>query len=120
MNDNKPIYQQIMEIIEDDILNDTYKVDSIIISTTQISKVFSVNPTTAIKAVSTLTDKGILYKKRGIGMAVTAEAKEIILFERKNLFFNHQLQEFISTANKLGIDKKQLADLILKSNFKES
>lgn len=109
-----------MDIIEDDILNGIYEFDSIIISTTEISKVFSVNPTTVIKAISMLADKGFLYKRRGIGMAVTQEAKEIILFERKNLFFNTQLKEFISSANKLGIDKEQLAQLILKSNFEEN
>ena len=109
-----------MAIIEDDILNGTYQTDSIIISTTQISKIYSVNPTTAVKAVSTLTDKGILYKRRGIGMAVTEKAREILLAERKDLFFNQQLQEFISSANKLGITRKQLAELILNTEPERS
>ena len=70
MNDSQPIYIQIMEIIENDIITGVYQTDGLIISTTQISKLYSVNPTTAVKAVSKLTDAGILYKKRGIGMCV--------------------------------------------------
>lgn len=120
MNEDKPVYQQIMTIIEDMILNDTYLPDSIIISTTQISKIYSVNPTTAVKAVSMLVEKEVLYKKRGIGMAVTSNAKEIILAERQNLFFNHQLEEFISSAEKIGISRKRLSELILTTNFERS
>lgn len=120
MNEDKPVYQQIMTIIEDMILNDTYLPDSIVISTTQISKIYSVNPTTAVKAVSMLVEKEVLYKKRGIGMAVTSNAKEIILTERQNLFFNHQLEEFISSAEKIGISRKRLSELILTTNFERS
>ncbi len=80
-------FVQIVEMIEDDILSGRYGVDDMIISTTQISKLLSVNPTTSVKAVSILNDRGILYKKRGVGMAVTQEAKEIILRERRETFF---------------------------------
>ena len=118
MNDDKPIYLQIMNIIEDRILDETYKTDDIIISTNQIAKIYSVNPTTAVKAVSMLTNKGILYKKRGIGMAVTNEAKSIILKERKYVFMNQQLQEIVSAANKLGISRQELIQLILNMGDK--
>ena len=55
-------------MIEDDIISGEYEIDDIIISTTQISKLLNVNPTTSVKAVSKLFEDGILYKKRGIGM----------------------------------------------------
>lgn len=116
MNDDKPIYLQIMEIIEDDIISGVYSPNNIIISTTQISKLYSVNPTTAVKAISTLTDKGILYKKRGIGMAVTETAKDIILKERSTIFFSQSIHEFIAAAGKLGITREELAKMILEEN----
>lgn len=117
MNDDKPIYLQIMDIIEDDIISGVYTPNDIIISTTQISKLYSVNPTTAVKAVSILTDKGILYKKRGIGMAVTETARDIILRERTNIFFSQSIQEFIAAATKLGITREALARMILEENL---
>lgn len=112
MNGDKPIFLQIMEMIEDDIISEVYKTDDIIISTTQISKLLNVNPTTSVKAVSKLTDEGILYKKRGIGMCVTNEAKEIILTRRKNSFIDIAVPELVSEANKLNISENELIEII--------
>lgn len=116
MNDDRPIYLQIMEIIEDDIMSGVYSPNDIIISTTQIARLYSVNPTTAVKAISELTDKGILYKKRGIGMAVTESAKETILQERTKIFFSQSIHSFIAAATKLGITRKALAKMILEEH----
>ena len=112
MNSNKPIFLQIMEMIEDDILSDVYKKDDLIISTTQISKLLNVNPTTSVKAVSKLTDEGILYKKRGIGMCVTNEAKNIILTRRKKDFVGTIVPELVNEADKLNISENELIEII--------
>jgi len=99
---------QIMETIESDIITGAYQTDELIISTTQISKVYSVNPTTAVKAISKLTDAGILYKKRGIGMYVAEGAKEKITARRKDIFLNNTLDVILSEAKKLGISLDEL------------
>ncbi len=112
MNNEKPIFVQIMEMIEDDIITDVYKTDDIIISTTQISKLLNVNPTTAVKSISLLTDAGILYKKRGIGMCVTKEAKPKILQKRKEEFYTNTLSSLLSDARKLGISKEDIINMI--------
>lgn len=101
-----------MEMIEDDIITDVYKTDDIIISTNQISKLLSVNPTTAVKSISMLTDAGILYKKRGIGMCVTGEAKGIIIKRRKEEFINITITSLLSDAAKLGISKEDIISMI--------
>lgn len=112
MNADKPIFIQIMEMIEDDIISDTYKVNDLIISTNQISKLLSVNPTTAVKAISNLTDNGILYKKRGIGMCVTEGAKEKILVRRKEEFCNNAIPILIKEAKKLGLSQNDILKMI--------
>ena len=99
---------QIMETIESDIITGAYQTDELIISTTQISKVYSVNPTTAVKAISKLTDAGILYKKRGIGMCVAEGAREKITARRKDIFLNNTLGVILSEAKKLGISLDEL------------
>ncbi|AIW84528.1 transcriptional regulator, GntR [Bacillus mycoides] len=43
-------------MVGNDISSDTYNPDDLIISTTQISKFFSVNPTTSLQVVRILTD----------------------------------------------------------------
>ena len=116
MNHDKPIFMQIMEMIEDDILSGNYQTDDIIISTTQISKLLSVNPTTAVKAVSNLTDEGILYKKRGIGMCVSDGAREKIRSRRKELFLQETVPSFLEEADKLDISGEELIQIIRGNN----
>ncbi len=112
MNSDKPVFLQIMEMIEDDIISGVYKTDDMIISTTQISKLLNVNPTTSVKAVSKLTDEGILYKKRGLGMCVTEDARDIILTRRKKGFVNEFVPKLVSEADKLGVSENELFEII--------
>ena len=112
LNDNQPVFQQIIEMIENDIITGAYQTDDLIISTTQISRVYSVNPTTAVKAISKLTDAGILYKKRGIGMCVAQGAQERITVKRKDAFLNQTIGDLLSEARTLGISLGELIDVI--------
>ena len=112
MNYERPVFLQIMDMIEDDILSGVYKTDDIIISTTQISKLLNVNPTTSVKAISKLTDEGILYKKRGIGMCVSNNAKEMVLTRRKKNFITDTIPQLLSEAGKLGITENELIEII--------
>jgi len=112
MNENQPVFQQIMELIESDIITGAYQTDDLIISTTQISKVYAVNPTTAVKAVSKLTDAGILYKKRGIGMCVAAGAREKIAARRRDVFLNQTIGALLAEARTLGIPLEELVRVI--------
>jgi DNA-binding transcriptional regulator YhcF (GntR family) len=114
MNDKKPVFVQIMDIIESDILAGVYHADDLIISTTQISKIYPVNPATAVKAVGKLADEGVLYKKRGVGMCVSSDAFDIIIDRRKNEFFGTKLVELLQEAERLNIDKETLIDIIRK------
>ncbi len=118
MNDAQPVFQQIMERIESDVITGVYKTDDLIISTTQISKLYSVNPTTAVKAVSKLTDAGILYKRRGIGMCVAEGAREMITKRRKDTFLNETLEAILRETKTLGISIPELIE-ILKEKEKE-
>ena len=112
MNDNQPVFIQIIEIIESDIITGVYQVDGLVVSTTQISKLYSVNPTTAVKAISKLADAGILYKKRGIGMCVAAGAKEKITARRKDVFINRTIDALLAEAKTLGIPLEELIGII--------
>jgi DNA-binding transcriptional regulator YhcF (GntR family) len=109
------MFVQIMEMIKDDILSGVYGEDDLIISTPQISKLLSVNPTTAQRAISVLTDQGIIYKKRGVGMAVAAGAKDMILAEQQTAFFERVVPEFIAKAKKIGIDNEKLIEIVKES-----
>jgi len=111
MINEKPMFMRIVEMIEDDILSGAYKEDDLIISTTQISKLLSVNPTTSVKAVSILADLGVLYKKRGIGMCVAEGGRERVLARRREEFLKEAAPAFFAEARKLGIGERELIEL---------
>jgi DNA-binding transcriptional regulator YhcF (GntR family) len=118
VHDEKPMFVQIIEMIEDDILAGVYDTDDLIISTPQISRLLSVNPATAQRAITVLIDRGIVYKKRGIGMAVAQNAQEQIMQERKKEFFERGIVEFISGAKKIGVTQSELIQLV-KERFND-
>ncbi len=111
-NTAAPIFIQIKENIKDDIMCGVYSANELIISTTQIAKLYSVNPATAMKSVSLLQDEGIVYKKRGIGMCVAEGAKDMIIAERTKRFYENSVSEIITEAKKLNIKKQDLLKII--------
>ena len=63
LNQEKSIYLQISEMIENDILRDILLEGEKVPSTNELAKFFKINPATAAKGVNLLVDEGILYKK---------------------------------------------------------
>ena len=112
LGEDKSIYLQISEMIEDEILRDIIKEEEQVPSTTELSKFYKINPATAGKGINLLVDKGIIYKKRGIGMFVQAGAKEQIMEARKTSFKETYLKKIISEAKLIGITKEDLKKLI--------
>ncbi|HEY9060010.1 MAG TPA: GntR family transcriptional regulator [Pseudobacteroides sp.] len=108
----KPIYLQIAEGIEDDILNGLLTVDDQAYSQYQIARQFNINPATAAKGINLLVSEGILYKKRGLGMHVSENAMNIIQNKRKQNFLSSLLKEIIHEAQKLGISREELKSMI--------
>ncbi|RDY26381.1 GntR family transcriptional regulator [Romboutsia weinsteinii] len=116
LNDNEPIFIQISKAIEDEILVDGIVEENQIPSTTELSKLYKINPATVLKGINILVDKNVLYKKRGIGMFVCNGAKEIIQKSRKESFEKVYIKDLIQEASKLNIQKDELLNMI--KNFK--
>ncbi len=108
----KPIYLQLAEAIEDNILKGVFQEESQVISTTEISVKYKINPATAGKGVNILVDEGILYKKRGVGMFVTTGAKGKILKKRKRNFYQGFILPVMDEASKLDISKEEIIRMI--------
>ena len=108
LNQEKSIYIQISEMIENDILRDVLLEDERVPSTNELAKLYAINPATAAKGINILVDAGILYKKRGIGMFVSDGAKEVIRTKRKAQFYENYVSEIVNEAKTLGITKAEL------------
>lgn len=118
LNQEKSIYIQISEMIENDILRDVLLEDERVPSTNELAKLYAINPATAAKGINILVDAGILYKKRGIGMFVSDGAKEVIRTKRKAQFYENYVSEIVNEAKTLGITKAELITGIEK-NFED-
>lgn len=116
LTQEKSIYLQIAEMIETDILRDILLEEERVPSTNELAKLYAINPATAAKGVNILVDEGVLYKKRGIGMFVSAGAKEAILNRRKNEFYDNYVKKLLEEAASIGLGKEEVIQLIQSGN----
>lgn len=111
-NSEKPIYIQLAESIEDDILRGVYEEEGQIPSTTELSVGLRINPATSAKGVGMLADDNIVYKKRGVGMFVSTGAKAAILEKRRRAFFQDYVKAMLDEARKLNISTGDIVAMI--------
>lgn len=112
LTQEKSIYIQIKEMIENDILRDILLEEERVPSTNELAKMFAINPATAAKGINLLVDEGILYKKRGIGMFVAQGAREMIVERRRESFYDNYIRSLIAEADGLGITRAELIEMI--------
>lgn len=115
----KSIYVQIREMLENNILRGILLEEERVPSTNEFARMYSINPATAAKGINMLAAEGILYKKRGIGMFVSKGAKEKIMKQRKKDFFDNYVKKLLEEAESLGITKQELVDMIQKNRGRE-
>ena len=116
MDDSRPIFTQIAEQIENDIIAGGLAEEAQVPSTNEFAAFYRINPATALKGVSLLVDDGILYKKRGIGMFVAAGARNRLIDKRRDQFRADFVQPLVTEARKLGIAPGELTDMIRKEH----
>ncbi len=109
---DKLIYQQLADWLEDEILAGTFPEECQIPSVAELSANFKINHVTTLKSVALLTDAGIIYKKRGIGMFVAEGATNRIREVRKKDFYKDFILTASGEAKKLGISLEELTDMI--------
>ena len=114
MDDSRPIFQQIAELIENDIISGVLPEETQVPSTNEFAAFHRINPATAGKGVNLLVDDGVLYKKRGIGMFVASGARARLVAERRDQFREQYVQPLLVEAEKLGISPAELSTMIEK------
>lgn len=112
----KPLFLQLAEAVEDNILKGIYAEETQIPSTTEVSVTLKVNPATANRGVNLLVDEGIIYKKRGVGMFVSTGARQKILDKRRQAFYNNYLLPLLEEARNLGFTREDVVGMLNHSN----
>ena len=108
----KPLYIQISQWLETEILSGNIKENEKIYSQYQLAEMFNINPATAAKGLNILADEKIVYKKRGLGMFVETNAKENILRKRKDRNLKPLIWELVMESERLDITEDELINMI--------
>ncbi|WP_199805113.1 GntR family transcriptional regulator [Fictibacillus sp. FJAT-27399] len=117
-NSMTPIYIQIAEWLETEILNGTIQSNEKIYSQYQLAEMFNINPATAAKGLNILADQSVLYKKRGLGMFVSTDARDTILKKRKNEKLKSMVMDLATEAVQLNVDEEELVSMIREMHGK--
>jgi DNA-binding transcriptional regulator YhcF (GntR family) len=112
MEDGRPIFLQVAELLETAIIDGTLAEEAQVPSTNELAAFHRINPATAAKGVNQLVDDGVLYKKRGIGMFVSTGARAKLRDRRREEFANQYVQPLLVEARKLGIEAEELKSMI--------
>lgn len=112
MEEGKALFLQIAESVEDSIVDGTLAEESQAPSTNELAAFYRINPATAAKGIAMLADKGVLYKRRGIGMFVAPGARDLLLRERREALAERYVDPLLREARTLGLGPAELTALI--------
>lgn len=108
LNEERPIYLQLKEYLEEEILEGRLKDGEQVPSTNELAAFFGINPITALKGVTMLSDEGILYKKRGVGMFVNPGARNTLQKEYQNKLTEESIAPLVRRAKLLDMTDDDL------------
>ena len=110
LDNNRPIYLQLMERIRQDIVAGTYKPGDKLPSVRELALDAAVNPNTMQKALSELERDGLVYSKRTSGRYITED--ETMLNQLKAGLAMQHIRQFLETMKQLGFEKEEIFSLI--------
>ncbi|RCW40472.1 GntR family transcriptional regulator [Halopolyspora algeriensis] len=112
MDEGRPIFRQITDQIESSIIDGSLAEETRAPSTNELAAFHRINPATAAKGINQLAADGILYKRRGIGMFVSAGAQAKIRARRRERFAHEYVYPLVIEARKLGLSAEEIKDMI--------
>ena len=114
-NDSQPIYRQLRERIVAMILEGLLNEGDPLPSVRNVATEYRINPLTVLKAYQELVDEGLVEKKRGRGMFVTAGARTVLLKGERQKFLAEQWPAIHATIQRLGLSAEDLLDAAPKA-----
>lgn len=102
LDSSRPIYAQIIERVEMDIIGGKYGPGDRLPSVRELAAEAGVNPNTMQKALSELERAGMLHSARTSGRYIT-EDREMIESVKENLAIQY-MKEFLEKMERMGYD----------------
>lgn len=107
-----PLFRQIADLVEESVIDGSLPEGARAPSTNELASFHSINPATARKGLQLLVDRGVLEKRRGLGMFVVPGARRRVLAGRRDAFAVTYLAPLIDEARSLGLTRGDLHDLV--------
>lgn len=115
LDDAAPLFVQIAELVAADIASGVLGEGDRAPSTNELAAFHRVNPATAGKGVNLLVDRGLLIKRRGLGMFVAPGARERLLEERRGRFVDDFVTPMLIEAGRIGLDRAEVLQLVQRA-----
>ena len=84
LDEGTPLFTQIADRLAAEIADGGLAEGERVPSTNELAAFYRINPATAAKGFAQLVDEGVLYKKRGIGMFVSPNARDLLRSGRRD------------------------------------
>ena len=118
LDSDRPIYAQILERIQMQIVAGVYQPGTKIPSVRELAADAGVNPNTMQKALAELERSGLVMTQRTSGRVVTEDLN--MIKEIRNQLAGEQVKEFVKKMKDLGFDREDIIDLLRKETGGES
>lgn len=106
LNSDRPIYSQIVEVIEMKIVSGFYKPGSRLPSVRELAAEASVNPNTMQKALSELERSNLIITQRTSGRIVTEDTQ--MINKVKSELATEQIKDFLARMKELGFNEQEI------------
>ena len=111
-NDRQPIYRQIHDRVVAMILDGVLNEGDPLPSVRTVAAEYRVNPLTVLKGYEQLADEQLVEKRRGLGLFITAGARDRLLQGERQRFLAEQWPAIHATIQRLGLTPKDLLDAV--------
>lgn len=103
---DKPIFQQLVDIITLKIVSGEYPAGSKLDAVRELAVTAGVNPNTMQRALAEIESTGLIFTKRGDGRYVTEDRDKITAV--KNAYASGKVRLFIESVKALGLDDEEI------------
>ncbi len=114
-SEQKAIYLQIAELIENNILNLVWAEGERMPSVREFGVQLAVNPATVLRAYDELSSKEVIEQRRGIGYFVRENAITTVKNYRRESFLTVTLPNILQQMQSLDITPEELIELYNKN-----
>ena len=110
LDDSRPIYLQLMERIQHDIISGVYQPGDKLPSVRDLALDAAVDPNTMQKALSELERGGLVYSHRTSGRFITDDST--LLKKIKTDLAQEYISTFLSQMRRLGLNDSETLEMI--------